>query len=180
MPKNRRLFFSLIGLSLLILTIFSPPAFSRAAGRKKAQPAISFIVSMEKPHTHYFQVSLEIEGYSSESINLKLPNWTPGYYRIMDYARHLINFQASDEKGEPLHWEKKAKNIWQIKTGKAKRVIVNYDVYAFNVSIAESFLDDSRAYIVPASLFVHPEGFLQNPVKLKILPRLPFPRLYRA
>ncbi|MGQ9471841.1 MAG: M61 family metallopeptidase [Candidatus Aminicenantales bacterium] len=125
---------------------------------------------MEKPHTHYFRVSLEIEGYRSESINLKLPNWTPGYYRIMDYARQLINFQAYDEKGEPLPWEKTAKNVWHIKTSKAKRVIVNYDVYAFNISVAESFLDDSRAYIVPASLFVHPEGFLQNPVKLKILP----------
>lgn len=133
---------------------------------------------MERPHTHYFQVTLEIDGLVAEHISLKLPNWTPGYYRIMDYARHVINFRAADESGKPLAWEKTAKNIWGVKTEKATHVTIKYDVYAFNVSVAESFLDDSRAFLVPASLFMYPDGYLQLPIKIKINPSDAFPRIF--
>ncbi len=178
MARNRRLFFSLIGVFLLVSTVFLPLTLSAEAAPTKPQPVFNFTLSMEKPHTHYFQVALEIEGLIAEHINLKLPNWTPGYYRIMDYARQVINFQAFNDKGEPLEWQKTAKNTWHVRTNKAKRVTVNYDVYAFNVSVAESFLDDSRAFIVPASVFVHPEGFLRYPVKLRILAADSLPRIF--
>ncbi len=169
-------FFVLFCLTLIILA--ASFLLTGTAAAKTGQPTFSFCVSMEKPHTHYFQVTLEIDGLVAEFINLKLPNWTPGYYRIMDYARHVINFRVADGAGKALKWEKTAKNIWQVKTTQAKHITVNYDVYAFNVSVAESFLDDSRAFLVPASLFVYPDGFLRHPVKVKILPPDSLPRIF--
>lgn len=123
---------------------------------------------MDKPSTHYFHVNLEIKGLKAEYVDLKLPNWTPGYYRLMDYARHVINFSSKDARGNYLDWAKKAKNIWRIKTRGATKISVAYDVYAFNASVAESFLDDRRAYVVPANVFMYPNGYLQNPIKLAL------------
>jgi len=175
--RNQHLLLSAAGVFVLVSVILFTSLFS-ASPAPKTYPRLFFLVSMEKPHTHYFQVTFEIEGLKAENINLKLPNWTPGYYRVMDYARHLINFKAEDEAGNLLSWEKTAKNIWRVKTRQAKRVVINYEVYAFAVSVAESFLDDSRAFIVPASVFLYPEGYLQNPVKIRINPSATLPRIF--
>lgn len=157
---------SFIILSLILFLELTPNSLS--FGQARVPLDIFFTLSMEKPHAHYFHVDLIIIGLKTEYLDLKLPNWTPGYYRIMDYARHVVNFQAKDASGNRLPWEKTAKNVWRIKTGRSAKISVNYEVYAFNVSVAESFLDDRRAYVVPASVFMYPEGYLQNPVKLKI------------
>jgi predicted metalloprotease with PDZ domain len=166
-------------LALLILALIIQLANSSAlASLSQNRLDLTFTVSMDKPHTHYYHVNLEIVGQTSEYLDLKLPNWTPGYYRIMDYARHVINFRAKEAGGRSLAWLKIAKNVWRIRTGRAKNISIDYDVYAFNVSVAESFLDDRRAFIVPASLFMYPEGYLQNSVKLKIIPNDLLPQIF--
>ncbi len=177
--KIKRLIFSITSflLSLIVVSgLFSSPlAFDQP---QRARLEIIFTLSMDKPTTHYFHVNLEIRGLKAGYVDLKLPNWTPGYYRIMDYARQVINFSAKDDRGNFLHWAKKAKNIWRIKTEGASKISIDYDVYAFNVSIAESFLDDRRAYIVPASVFMYPDGYLHNPIKLKIITNEYLPQIF--
>ncbi|MCX7973644.1 MAG: PDZ domain-containing protein [Candidatus Aminicenantes bacterium] len=171
----------LSSLFLIILFFCLTGAFfpsSASSQARKNQLNLSYTLSMEKPHTHYFQVKLFIGGLTADYVDLKLPNWTPGYYRIMDYARHVINFKANDEAGHPLSWSKIAKNIWRIKVGRAKNISVDYNVYAFNVSVAESFLDARRAFVVPASFFMYPDGYLQNPIKLKIITNAYLPHVF--
>ncbi len=169
-----RQWFFLIIFTLLILRVFP----SAIVPGQKNRLNLTFTLSMERPHTHYFQVNLQITGLAADYLDLKLPNWTPGYYRLMDYARNVINFKARDEAGNSLICSKTAKNVWRIKKGRARNVFVDYDVYAFNVSVAESFLDDSRAFVVPASVFMYPDGYLQNPVKLKIVTNELLPQIY--
>lgn len=131
---------------------------------------MTITLSMERPSTHYFQVQLRIGELGSDTIEVKLPAWTPGYYQIMDYARNVLNFRAGDEAGRPVAWEKTAKNAWLLRTGKATAVTVTYDVYAFTPSEVDSYLDDSRAFICPAGVFMHVAGRLQEPVTVVVKP----------
>jgi predicted metalloprotease with PDZ domain len=131
---------------------------------------ITFTISMERPTTHYFHIVLRCEGLKGEIEDFKMPAWTPGYYRIMDYAKNVVRFQAEDGAGTPLAWEKTAKNTWRVKTGRAPVVSVSYDVYAFAQSVADSYLDDARAFIVPAGVFMHVAGQLQHPVAVVVRP----------
>ncbi len=132
--------------------------------------AMTFIVSMEQPSTHYYHVVFRCEGLEGKSQDFKMPAWTPGYYRIMDYAKYVLNFHAVDEEGNPLAWEKITKNTWRVQSGIANAITVSYDVYAFNISVAESFLDDKRAFISPASVFMHVAGKIEHPVIITIKP----------
>jgi predicted metalloprotease with PDZ domain len=109
------------------------------------QGTMAFTVSMEQPHTHYYHVIFRCQGLRGETCDFKMPAWTPGYYRIMDYAQNVLNFRAEDGAGNPLAWKKAAKNIWRIRSGDASSIKVSYDVYAFRQSVADSFLDDTRA-----------------------------------
>ena len=131
---------------------------------------MEFTVSMEQPHTHYYHVLFRCEELKGEMQDFKMPVWTPGYYRIMDYARNVLNFSAKDGTGNPLEWEKTSKNTWRVKSGSSTSIRISYDVYAFNRSVADSFLDDMRAFICPTAVFMHVAGQIQHPVTLTLEP----------
>lgn len=152
-----------------IFWVFFFFAVSHTPGQQQ-QGTMAFTVSMEQPHTHYYHVVFHCQGLKGGTHDFKMPAWTPGYYRIMDYARNVLNFRAVDEDRNPLTWEKTAKNIWRVSSGNISSIKVSYDVYAFRQSVAESFLDDTRAFISPTGVFMHVAGLLRHPVTVTFRP----------
>jgi predicted metalloprotease with PDZ domain len=144
--------------------------FAAAAVGQQPQGTMAFTVSMDQPSTHYYHVVLRCERMAGGTQEFKMPAWTPGYYRIMDYAKNVLNFRAEDGTGGPLPWEKTTKNTWRVDSGKAASVMVSYDVFAFTPSVADSFLDDSRGFILPAGVFMHLAGRIQHPVTISVKP----------
>jgi predicted metalloprotease with PDZ domain len=126
---------------------------------------------MERPASHYYHVVIRADGSRGETQDLKMPAWTPGYYRIMDYAKFVKDFRAEDGDGRALPFEKTAKNIWRVRTGKASSLIVSYDVYAFTRFVADSYLGDDGGFITPTGVFMHIAGRLKDPVTVTVLPR---------
>lgn len=154
-------------IMLLCLSFFLtvPVAFGR-----QAEDTMAFTVSMDQPNSHYFHVELRCSGLKGETQDFKLPSWTPGFYRIMDYAKNILNFRAEDEAGNLLSWEKTAKNAWRVNAGRYSTIKVSYDAYAFNPAVFDSFLDDSRGFILPAGVFMYVGGRLGNPVTVTVKP----------
>ena len=137
---------------------------------QRPEGKMAFTVSMEQPHTHYFHVVFRCEGMEGGSLDFKMAAWTPGYYWIMDYAKNVLNFRAEDGAGNPLAWKKTAKSTWQVDSGESSAITVSYDVYAFRRSVADSFLDDRRAFIAPAGVFMHVGNRIDHPVTVTIEP----------
>ena len=69
-------------------------------------PNIQYHVSMPQPQTHLFHVTLEIDNWQEDELNIKMPVWTPGSYLVREYARHVQNLSVSDS----LACVKNAKN----------------------------------------------------------------------
>jgi len=156
--------------SRAIALTFAWLVIAAAALGQQPQGTMAFSVSMDQPSTHYYHVVLRCEGLAGGVQEFKLPVWTPGYYRIMDYARNVARFRAEDGAGQPLSWEKTTKNTWRVNSGKAAAVTISYDVFAFTPSVADSFLDDSRGFILPAGVFMYVAGQLQHPVTVSVKP----------
>lgn len=155
-------------LILILSVLFLSSRESDA--QKGSGTRIEYTVSMENPNNHYFHVSLTYSGLRDKSVELKLPAWTPGYYMILDYAKYVIEFKASDGSGKILDWKKTSKNRWKIDTEKTDVLKVSYDVFAFRTSVADSFLDDGRGFISPTGIFMHPAGQKDHPVTVTIIP----------
>src|SRR5512135_3444724 len=152
---------------VLSLTIAVSPSL---AGSAAAAPALSFTVSMERPASHYYHVVLRAAGLKGATQDLKMPVWTPGYYRIMDYAKAVKDFRVVDGTGKALPFEKTAKNTWRVRTGKAAAFVASYDVYAFTRFVADSYLGDDGGFITPAGLFMSVAGHLKDPVTVTVVP----------
>ena len=131
---------------------------------------MAFTVSMDQPNSHYYHVEFRCGGLKGDAQDFKMPVWMPGYYRIMDYSRYVINFNAHDGAGDPLAWTKTTKNTWHVTTANAPQVLVSYDVYAFTVFVGNNYLDDQRGYIVGPGIYMHVAGMINHPVTVTFKP----------
>jgi predicted metalloprotease with PDZ domain len=104
-------------------------------------------------------------------MELSLPAWIPGSYMIRDFARNVVAITASDDSG-PLSVIKRDKQTWQLVCGGGD-VVVDYCVYAFEVSVRAAYLDATRAYFNGTSIFLHVRG-LEDAAWTLDIPRPPF------
>jgi len=160
----KKSFYSSVTL-IVILLMATIVAFAQAPESKMA-----YIVSMEEPASHYYHVELQYDGISAESVDLKMPAWTPGYYMILDLAKNVVEFKAADESGKPLSFTKTAKNTWHINTTGVKTLMVSYYVFANRTSVAEPYLAENRGFISPTGVFMYVDGKLNHPVTLAVKP----------
>jgi len=130
----------------------------------------SFAVSMENPANHYFHVELTCTGQNTDFIDFKMPVWTPGYYGVQNNSKHLAGFKASDAQGKPLNFFKTSKNTWRVNSKNEKTVVVSYNVYASELSVVGSYLDASKAFISPTSVYMFPDGQIGQPLLIKLNP----------
>ena len=150
--------------ALLVCLLF----FSISVLAQKA--SLAYIVKMENPEWHFFQVQLSCKNLKKAFIDFKMPAWTPGYYQKMDYAKNVQKFKATDETGKELKTEKLAVNTWRIFSNNANAFNISYDVKTERSFVATSYVDDNRAYILPAGVFLYVDKMIKNPVQVTVIP----------
>jgi len=143
-------------------------AAAPCALRQPAPGAIVYTISMPQPSNHLFHVTLRADGLTGEFHDVKMPAWHPGYYRMIDYAKNVSDFQARDGAGRALPWEKVTKNTWRIATGRASTMILSYDVLGTVSFSAQNFLGESRAFIAPTGMYVYLAGQLHHAAMVSI------------
>ena len=151
---------------LLIFLLLTKTSF---AFEQKIQ-GMDYTVSMEQPANHTYHIVFTCTGINGDTLNLKMPAWTPGYYQLLNYAKNVENFKAADGSGNEIKWNKAGPNTWQIKTINAHSVLISYDVKATAQFVAQSYLDETHGYIVPAGVFLYVAGMLDHPVNINIKP----------
>jgi predicted metalloprotease with PDZ domain len=131
-----------------------------SAQTNKLQSKIAYALSMEKPQSHYFDVVMKLKSLDAKMkqqgfVDVKMAVWTPGSYLVREYAKNVESVTASSANG-PLSLDKINKNTWRIKVNAStQEVTLKYKVYAYELSVRTSFLDDSHGYLNPASVFMY-------------------------
>lgn len=116
-----------------------------------------------------FLVSMELSGVKQDTLVLKMPAWTPGYYQLLHFADQVSNFSASDAKdGSALNFSKSGRNTWKVATRKAAAVNITYRVVAKRTFVATPFVVSDRAYVSPPGVFMHVSGDLKRPATVSL------------
>jgi len=137
-------------------------------GAAPAPSTVAFTVTMPQPASHIFHVTMRAAGLAGETQDFKMPVWTPGYYRVIDYARNVSNLHAHDAAGHELAREKTSRNTWRVVTAGAASVTVDYDVYGATRFGAQNYLAEDRAYISPPGFYLHLAGQIGRPATVTI------------
>jgi predicted metalloprotease with PDZ domain len=157
--------FKLFLLFILFVFSFNPNITYSQTG----SPILHYVVSIPQPDNHTCHLELQVCQWNQDTIQLKMPNWMPGYYQIMDYANTVENIFAKDENGKTIPVERLNNNTWSIKGIKNKLFTVSYTIKTNRQFVANSYVDSTHAYLVPENTFLYVDGFLNFPVSVKVI-----------
>lgn len=120
------------------------------------------------PHRHHFHVVADWPATDSEVLELSLPAWIPGSYKIRDFAQHLSPPRAEIDGVEPPI-EPLDKQTWRCRTG-GRAVRLRYAVYALDGSLRAAYLDPLQGFFNGTSLFLRGHGLEDRPHELVLEP----------
>lgn len=151
-----------IALLTIIMTDFTD---THAAGNVK----ISYEVTFPEAQAHYADIEMNITGLAQNSLDLKMPVWTPGSYLVREFAKNLESFDV-EANGKTIPFVKTRKNIWHINTTGLTSVKVKYRMYSFEISVRTAFIDVTHAFLSTSGMFLYPDGMLMHPSTIHIVP----------
>ena len=121
---------------------------------------IAYTVTIKNPASHLYDIEMSIKGIRETSVSVSMPAWSPGIYRIENYARNVQDFRASNTRNQPLKWEQTDKQTWRIGKQAADDVEVRYQVFSPQ-------LTDEMADLAPPATFMYVAGQKHVPCTVK-------------
>ena len=157
------------------------PGFSFVAGQEEKLASIHYQLSMPRPVSHLFEVSIEVElpeNSSQASVEFQMPKWSPGRYAVFDFAKNVQEFRAlagicpqlAKCKMAPLPFERADNQTWNVQTNGNKSLTISYKVFGNDLSGTFSQLDARHANFNGGSIFMYVVNHKPDPVTLTINP----------
>lgn len=138
---------------------------------------IDYVLSMSQPHTHYFEVTINVNENKDAFLDFKMPVWAPGSYLVREFAKNVDWFSAKTSDGKALSWDKTDKNTWRVITKGVKSLSVSYKVYAYELSVRTSFLDASHGFVSSSSVFMYVDKMKNLNGSVQIIPHESFKQI---
>ena len=149
---------------------------TRAAAKKKSTPSTGnavgphYLISAVNPAAHLFRVTLNIDAPDPAGQRIALPVWIPGSYMVREFARHIVEIHAFaevDRKRRALQLDKLDKTSWQAPACNG-RLVIEYLVYAYDLSVRAAHLDTRHGFFNGTSVFLAVAGLEQQPHRVSI------------
>jgi predicted metalloprotease with PDZ domain len=99
---------------------------------------------------------------------MMMPIWSPGFYRVEDYASRIQSLSARAPDGKTLEVEQPGKNRWLIRTGGASSVIVSYRLLCNRRSVTTNWVGDDLLVLNGAATFITLAEKIRRPHEVKL------------
>src|SRR5690242_3535696 len=132
--------------------------------------SITYRLSMSRPMSHLFEVSILIElpdELKDKPLQLQMARWSPGRYGVFDFAKNVQEVKAASE-GATRPVTRVNDQTWSVSPLGATRLTVSYKVFGNDLSGTFSQLDTRHANYNGGSIFMYVVDHKRDPVKLEI------------
>jgi predicted metalloprotease with PDZ domain len=161
---------ALLGWPGLVQAQAAAPAPVAAAAPAAKADAFVYKVGMDDPARHEFQVELNYSDIPGASVDLQLPKWNPGAYRLTEAHRNVRGVVVETPAGKPVPVVKVDEITWRVSHGGAP-FRVRYRVYRGSYNgIAGAYLDDEFGFFNGVYLFLYAVGYKERPIELRVDP----------
>ncbi len=131
-----------------------------------AEP-IRYIVDLTDRVQHLVRVTLWVPADLAGGARIVLPVWTPGSYVVRDYVRTVQSITASEpgggRGGTELELAVDGRTAWRLPDHLDAEVAVTLELYANDLTVRTSHVDDHHALLIPAATFPYVEGAETRP-----------------
>ena len=118
--------------------------------------AIRYTIVPKDLAAHLFSVTVTVEAPDAAGQVFFLPAWIPGSYMIREFARHVVRISARCADAE-VALDKRDKHSWQAAPCDGP-LILQYEVYAWDLSVRAAHLDQTHGFFNGTSVFVCVRG----------------------
>jgi predicted metalloprotease with PDZ domain len=140
----------------------------RAAPAAQAPAPVVYTVKFPEPAAHYALVEADFPTGKQDAVELMMPVWTPGFYRVADYAGQVQSLAARAPDGAELAVEKVTKNRWRIQTGGAATVRVSYKLLCKGRSVTGNWVGDDLLVLNGGSALITPADRAKRPHEVRL------------
>ncbi len=127
---------------------------------------IHYQLEFDDFNQHLIHVTLRF--LANPQQQLWLPTWIPGSYLIREFSKHIEQVRAFDEAGRQLQIDKTHKNRWQLFNIDHEFISLEYKVYAYDLSVRGSYVDQTRVYVNPTAICMGLTGQEHAPHELEL------------
>lgn len=116
---------------------------------------IVYTVRVPAPSAHRLEVEAHVPADGLSPLILRWARWTPGFYRVEDYAGEVEEVTASSPDGAllPLGRDPEMPHRWTVDTRGAAAVIVRYRLRAERVSVTTNWVGPELGVLNGAASF---------------------------
>ncbi len=132
--------------------------------------SVKYAVSFPKANQHYAQITIEVEEAKSNLIRFKMPVWTPGSYKVREFSQNVdkVWYDNGNGSSNPVRIDK---NTWECAVKKGDRLRFSYELYAFELGVRTSYVDQHMAFLHGPSAFMYAEGYQDEHITIQFTPR---------
>jgi predicted metalloprotease with PDZ domain len=156
-------FFALIFISAIFAGV--------AVAQEPPLKSIAYRLSMPRPVSHLFEVSILIElpdELKDKPLQLQMARWSPGRYGVFDFAKNVQEVRAVGSDGSKRQVTRVNDQTWSIAPAGSHAFTFSYKVFANDLDGTFSQLDPRHANYNGGSIFMYVVGHKPDPVKLEI------------
>jgi predicted metalloprotease with PDZ domain len=154
-----------VGVQIGLLASF----FAFGSGEVRAAEPIVYTVKVTAPETHYLDVRAVYPTRGREVIDLMMPIWSPGFYRVENYASRVEDlFARAVETDQALKLERPRLNRWRIQVQGANHVEVTYRLLCEGRSVTTNTVNDGLLVLNPAAAFITTVADLNRPHEVRL------------
>ena len=135
-----------------------------------AEP-VRFTVTVKDTASQVAEVKALVPTQGRSTIQLMMPAWSPGFYRVEDYAAKVRDLKVRGEDGEPLEIFRTKPNEWTVEAGARPRFVLTYGLLCDRRSVTTNEIAPNYAVLNPAATFVIPRGVVQartSPIEVSL------------
>jgi predicted metalloprotease with PDZ domain len=172
-------------LSATVSAMFTrPPACARrsviallcvilcASGSGSAAAAtpdpLSFVIRVTAPAAHTVEVEVSVPSANQATVELMMATWSPGFYRVENYASRVSSFQARTVGGGSLAVTQPTANRWRIVTGGASSVLVSYRLACTERSVTTNWVSPDLLVLNGPATFMTLADGVKRPHEVRL------------
>jgi predicted metalloprotease with PDZ domain len=149
--KQTRRLVLFVAMWLILLT--APSALGQSGEFR-----IDYTVTIADLQKQLFHVTADVKNIREPHMDISLPTWTPGWYTIENYAKNILRFTITDDKGTRLLYTMPRKQTWRVETKGLNRIKVDFDYRADILALNQAKIASDFAFFTGTELFVMAEG----------------------
>ncbi len=138
------------------------------AAAQEGAPA-DYTVDARDTAAHLLRVEARLPARGRDTHALMMPVWSPGYYKLEDYAARVRGLSATTPAGEPLPVQQPTANHWLVPTRGGATVTLRYEVVADRQFVTGDWLGADYAVLNGAPTFITIAGEGNRPAVVRLL-----------